>query len=1813
MFTDRHSIKNSKGNNSLSSRIIAATFTVLFYFIIIAGNAQSGNWDVISTTGGGGNVDHGNGVIQLLDNTVAGCQATIAHETTNTYDPTTDGAFNRCYNVYFGCPGNDEIGSDSKGDGLAFSFHKCGTGVGGCGGGLGYANLCGQMMTLEFDTYSSMGTGNFDANYGGGTTGNNDEIALHRNGWADDPGRITSTDAGNLEDGLEHEVCISYDPSTGVMNVDIDGVSRFNYTMATADRLENYFGAGGVNLSWSSGKFGAVNPATVSDANQNDITDNVGGPLCPATSVINSHENGDVIATCGGSVQISSYASPPAGNTVDYVEFFINGGSIGNGTVDPSNPDQWLIDWTPPSNGGYLLRADAHFTPSGTQLNSYDVSVTVTNGASPTVVASGGGTICDGESITLNATGADTYSWDNGAGTGSSVTVSPSTTTTYTVTGTTGGCDGTDQVTVTVNPNPTVTASGGGSICDGENITLSATGADTYSWDNGAGTGSPVTVSPSTTTTYTVTGTTGGCDGTDQVTVTVNPNPTVTASGGGGICDGENITLSATGAGSFSWDNGAGTGSSVTVSPSTTTTYTVTGTTGGCDGTDQVTVTVNPNPTVTASGGGSICDGENITLSATGAGSFSWDNGAGTGSSVTVSPSTTTTYTVTGTTSGCDGTDQVTVTVNALPTANISGDATICDDGSTTNLSINFTGTGPFDIDVLQDGNPYSTESGVTDPHTVAVSGSGVYTITNLSDANCTGTSTTGSATIGYHDDVVATASMECDDVNAALSPTEFQIRVTVTQGDLGSINISELSSHGVTFSDQGGGVWLSSPVNETNTVDINVTDVNDCNGGIDIPGLIQQCSCPASGAISLTGANPVCPGDNSTLEVAFSTTIGTGPFNITVNHPSSGAEVFNSASSPLSVTIDEVGAYSATIEDVGNACSVAATGSVSLSNHTLPTASISGDNTICNDGSTTADLTIDFTGTGPFDIDVLQDGNPYSTESGVTDPHTVAVSGSGVYTITNLSDANCTGTSTTGSATIGYHDDVVATASMECDDVNAALSPTEFQIRVTVTQGDLGSINISELSSHGVTFSDQGGGVWLSSPVNETNTVDINVTDVNDCNGGIDIPGLIQQCSCPASGAISLTGANPVCPGDNSTLEVAFSTTIGTGPFNITVNHPSSGAEVFNSASSPLSVTIDEVGAYSATIEDVGNACSVAATGSVSLSNHTLPTANISGDATICDDGSTTNLSINFTGTGPFDIDVLQDGNPYSSESGVTDPHTVAVSGSGVYTITNLSDANCTGTSTTGSATVSYSDDVIATAVTECNDVNPALAADEFQIRVTVTQGDLASINVSELTAHGVSFSDQGGGVWLSDPVDETNTVDINVTDVNNCNGGVTITSLQSQCSCPTSGTAAITGANPICPGDSTILDVTFSGGTGPFDVTLNGPSGSQTLTGVSSPAQFMITDDGTYTADIINNGEACTASTSGTDLNYTAPVTPSIIISDNGNPACFGDAVTFTSSVSNGGSSPLYEWFINGVSQGTPTSSSDFISTLILDGDVVMAHLISSEACTTEDTVSSNDIVMNMVNPVNPSLNTIAPLCETQTATLIATGFQTGSQITWLLNGSVVQSGTDTEVIIDGLEDAGAWQVEVDNGVCSSDTSTSVNVEVDEQPVISVDTDQQTIVMLGESVTLSAVVNTGSVTWSPADNLSDPSSLNPVFTPDEGGVEVFTIVAVNGLCADSTNLNVVVNEPIKIPNVFTPNFDGENDSWVIEGLESYYSANLEVFNRWGSPVYRSSGIIEWWDGMRNGEPMPVATYYFILKLDADSEPITGSVSLVR
>lgn len=483
---------------------------------------------------------------------------------------------------------------------------------------------------------------------------------------------VTGTDANNCT-------------NTATVQVTVNPIDDASFTFN--DYCEVAPTNGPTGIATTGGTF-AFNPvvtdgATI-DASSGEISNGVTGTTytveyttngtCPNSSTetvtvqTNDDPSFDYADICiGNGLPIEPSNISTTGGTFDFVTTPTDGATIDGSTgviSDATQGSSYTVEYT---------------TPTGVCQASSTVTVEVFN--APTIVATGGQTICEEDQVTLNATGGDTYSWDNSLGNGATHVVSPSTTTTYIVTGTdANGCTNTDNVTVTVNPLPTVDAGLDQEVCEGENVNISASGATSYDWDNGLGAGATQSFTAASTTTYTVTGTDGNnCINTDEVVITVNPLPNVDAGADQAICNGDQITITANGANTYNWNNSLGAGAAHNISPAATTTYEVVGTDlNGCENTDEVTVTVNSIPTINAGVDQEVCEGEQVTLTATASsGSITWNNGITDG--VSFAASSTTTYTATADDNGCSATDDVVVTVNPLPIVTIGADQTACE------------------------------------------------------------------------------------------------------------------------------------------------------------------------------------------------------------------------------------------------------------------------------------------------------------------------------------------------------------------------------------------------------------------------------------------------------------------------------------------------------------------------------------------------------------------------------------------------------------------------------------------------------------------------------------------------------------------------------------------------------------------------------------------------------------------------------------------------------------------------------------------------------------------------------------------------------------------------------------------------------------------------------------------------------------------------------------------------------------------------------------------------------------------------------
>ncbi|MBA2610624.1 MAG: gliding motility-associated C-terminal domain-containing protein [Bacteroidetes bacterium] len=724
--------------------------------------------------------------------------------------------------------------------------------------------------------------------------------------------------------------------STATINVNVTPTINVISTTICAGQTGTIIASGASSYTWNTGSNSATitaTPATTTNYTVNGttgtctssatgtITVNPVAPIAVNSSTICSGQSATLTAgpaptyTWSTGANTQSVSVNPAVTTIYTINATIGGCISSNtstvtvnatptlaivnttvctgqtGTISASGATNYT--WSTGSNSSSISATPATTTTytvtgaNGTCTSSATASISV--GAIGSIIVNSP-TICIGQTATLIAGAAVSYTWSTGANT-QSVSVNPAVTTVYTViANTAGGCFVVGTSTVTVNSNP-VLATTDATICVGQTGTISVSGATTYTWNTGATTTS-ITASPIVNTTYTVIGANGTCTTSATVSITINTSGTISVSSST-ICSGQNAVLTAGAATSYTWSTGAST-SSISVAPLATTVYTVNATlAGGCVVSNTATVTVNPNPTVTASTA-TICIGQSTTLTAAGAIAYLWNDGTATSTNV-LSPLVTTAYTVTGTSGGCSS--SVTTTVFVTPTPTLSAaSVTVCA-GQTATLTANGATTYTWDPTGL---------NVVSISFTDSPAATTVYTVLGATNG-CTA-STTASIVIGSNLSITVNTPTICSGQTATLSALSTATNyVWSNGGNTPTIFVNPVVNTSYTVTGTKG-ICTGSTVASVVVNTIPVVNVN---------------------------ANPICAGGTSTITASGAATYSWS----------------NGSNNTSSITVTPLSNTSYTVIGELNTCTIATVYNLTIT--PSPTVT-SVNATICNGGTAT-------------------------------------------------------------------------------------------------------------------------------------------------------------------------------------------------------------------------------------------------------------------------------------------------------------------------------------------------------------------------------------------------------------------------------------------------------------------------------------------------------------------------------------------------------------------------------------------------------------------------------------------------------------------------------------------------------------------------------------------------------------------------------------------------------------------------------------------------------------------------------------------
>lgn len=432
------------------------------------------------------------------------------------------------------------------------------------------------------------------------------------------------------------------------------------------------------------------------------------------------------------------------------------------------------------------------------------------------------------------------------------------------------------------------------------------------------------------------------------------------------------------------------------------------------------------------------------------------------------------------------------------------------------------------------------------------------------------------------------------------------------------------------------------------------------------------------------------------------------------------------------------------------------------------------------------------------------------------------------------------------------------------------------------------------------------------------------------------------------------------------------------------------------------------------------------------------------------------------------------------------------------------------------------------------------------------------------------------------------------------------TITVLSSQIA--VSIAASPTG--PVCEGTPiTFTASSTNGGTSPSYQWLvnNLPGGTNAATFTSS----SLTDGDSVTC-VLSPTTGCAAGTTDTSNAILIEVLPSpaasvTIVASPGNTICAGTSATFTATPANGGTTPAYQWLLNGTTTGSNVAT--YTNANLNNGDIVSCILSSNAACVTGSPDTSNTISM-VVNalPVPAFASDIStgcqlPLCVQFTET-------SGNTFTSLMYDFGDGNTANTAVAQNCFTQAGNYSVGLsvtDSNSCTGSTLISNMVVVTAEPTAAF-----TISPPGEIVANTPVSFTNTSTdnsssfWNFGDSLAvdNTSALaSPSHTYTEAGIYCVDLVVYSQAgCDDSTTQCITVTNKsfVLIPNMFTPNGDGTNDVFFITTV-AIKELSCSIFDRWGLKVAEWHSTDGGWNGrLKNGKAAKDGIYYYIVTTTA-------------
>ena len=310
----------------------------------------------------------------------------------------------------------------------------------------------------------------------------------------------------------------------------------------------------------------------------------------------------------------------------------------------------------------------------------------------------------------------------------------------------------------------------------------------------------------------------------------------------------------------------------------------------------------------------------------------------------------------------------------------------------------------------------------------------------------------------------------------------------------------------------------------------------------------------------------------------------------------------------------------------------------------------------------------------------------------------------------------------------------------------------------------------------------------------------------------------------------------------------------------------------------------------------------------------------------------------------------------------------------------------------------------------------------------------------------------------------------------------------------------------------------------------------------------------------------------------------------------------------------------FGTGASISSATTNGPFTITYTSFGDKkITLTAIGDQGCTTVLTQTftvPQKPVLTQLNKIN------GPYCIGDTI-VMSTNTLANTIYTWTGPNNFTSNQPSIRIPIIGTSVAGTYSLIITQGQCFSDPISTIINASDIIPVPVAAFDATPAIPGSASVPLTVSfknlsTNADSYLWDFGDGTTS-TDVNPQHLYTTKGSFTVKLTATNkGACSNTISLGKLVlryDVTVFIPNTFTPNSDAINDDFGVKitNLKNY---RIQIFNRYGQQLYEAKDILKRWDGLYNGSPVPIGTYYYVITgitLNDDVLKEAGYVTILR